>query len=65
MQSLNRGMKSLGLATGGLFSVEKMLGRMLWSNEGWLEELRFKEENKLEFWKGLEVGLLMLWPIVD
>lgn len=27
MQSLNRGMKSLGLAAGGLLSVEKMLGR--------------------------------------
>lgn len=27
MQSLKRGMKSLGLATGGRLSVEKMLGR--------------------------------------
>lgn len=58
-------MKSPGLAAGGLFSVEKMLGRMFWSNEGWLEELRFKAESKWGFWKVLEVCLLMLWPIVD
>lgn len=25
---------------------------------------RLKEERKLEFWKGLEVGLPMFWPIV-
>lgn len=51
----------------GLLSVEKMLGRgeVFRSKEGGMVEPRLKEAKKLEFWKGLEMGLLMVWPMVD
>lgn len=51
----------------GLLSVEKMLGRgdVFSSKEGGMVEPRLKEAKKLEFWKRLEVGLLMVWPMVD
>lgn len=67
MQSLNKGMKSLGLATGGLLSVAKMLGRGGWfcSTVGRLGVLRLKEAKKLELRKGFEVGLLMVCPMVE
>lgn len=67
MQSLKRGMKSLGLATGGFLRVAKMLGRggVFCSKDGWLGAPRLKELRKLEFWKGLDVGFPMFWPIVD
>lgn len=60
MQSENRGMKLLGLATGGFLSVEKMLGRrdVFRSSEGWLGGPCLKE-----FWKSL--SWLMVWPMVD
>ncbi|TNN26903.1 hypothetical protein EYF80_062955 [Liparis tanakae] len=78
MQSLNRSMKLLGLALGGL-SVEKMLGRGLSSSPSsarlWKRSL--KEATNGEFWKafwkgfwkglgaGLGAGLLPDWPMVD
>lgn len=67
MQSLNRGMKSLGFGTGGLLRVAKMLGRGggFCSKEGALWVLCLKEAKKLEFRKGFEVGLLVLWPMVE
>lgn len=67
MQSLKRGMKSLGLATGGFLRVAKILGRggVFCSKDGWLGAPRLKELRKLEFWKGLDVGFPMFWPIVD
>lgn len=57
----------MGLAMVGLLSVEKMLGRgdVFRSKEGGMVEPRLKEAKKLEFWKGLEMGLLMVWPMVD
>lgn len=64
---MNRGMKSLGLATGGLLSVAKMLGRVggVSGKEGRLWGPRLKEARKLEFRKRLEVGLPMFWPMVS
>lgn len=60
MQSLNSGMKSLGLGTGGLLSVAKMLGRGggFCSHVGGLWVLRLKVAKKLDFSKGFEGVLL-------
>jgi len=78
MQSLNRSMKLLGLALGGL-SVEKMLGRGLSAapSSARLWKRSLKEATNWEFWKefwkgfwkglweGLGAGLLPDWPMVD
>lgn len=67
MHSLNRVMKSVGLVTGGLFSVSKMLGRggVSGSGEGRFRVLRLREAKSLEFWKSLYVDLLVVWSVVE
>lgn len=47
--------------------MAKMLGRGggFCSKEGALWVLRLKEAKKLEFRKGFEVDLLVLWPMVE